>query len=196
RCVEKIKQSRAKFMDRIRKLKNDHEANESSLVNDLMETEWQEMRKENKSLPDFRSKDGAQDEVEYLLTIFDEIERELKLEEQRLLDEYEDNLRSDETELCNAVERLSTTEVICPLCQKQPLMENKAVIFCKCGLRIDTQQDCTGLSYLSQQLAEGTKIHSAECDETPQFSQLSQRQLGIENLIMSCKSCDFMFIII
>jgi len=105
---------------------------DSSLVKEVMNEEWIRLSEENKELPLWRptresctpfagleledSKDSSLDEV---LSLMDEIQRELMEEERKILARYNENLMFEEASLCAAIESLKTDEfVTCPVCKR------------------------------------------------------------------------------
>ena len=62
------------------------------------------------------SEDTSLDEV---LSLLDEIQKELMDEERSILAQYEENLKFEESSLCAAIESLGTEDsVICPVCKR------------------------------------------------------------------------------
>ncbi|CAI9740637.1 Hypothetical predicted protein [Octopus vulgaris] len=204
KCFERLRLSRAKLLDRFRQMKDEPEGEtDVELIKDIMNKEWlslwddeAELEREA-NIPLDISFIPEDENVERILEIFEEIEAELKEEEQKLLREhdlYEESYLNEEKELCSALESLTADEVVCPICKKNPLIENKGVIFCKCGLRINTEQDGFKLADVKAQLDSGIEIHNFTCDAEPEFSMMCV--LGTTNLFMTCEACDFMHIII
>ena len=150
-----------------------------------MSSELQALRKEENIEVDFI--DQMTGEIDFTLALIEEIQAEMKAEEAKMLaeiDNYETSLALEEEALCNAIEMLHTKQqVTCPICLKNTLLENKGVIFCKCGVRINTEQDGVTLDFVQHQLEEGQRQH--ECDANPQFS--IQDKYGITNLLMTCQ---------
>ncbi|RUS79169.1 hypothetical protein EGW08_013077, partial [Elysia chlorotica] len=118
-------------------------------IEDIMELEWNHM---SEKLQPQRDEDGS-NYIDDMVLLYEEVCSELKREIQNDLKREEEHLlqmqkvweaeqQYQEDELCSAVESLTTEEVICPICEKCSLIENKGVILCACGLRIDTEQDC------------------------------------------------------
>ncbi|KAL5017116.1 hypothetical protein ScPMuIL_006705 [Solemya velum] len=201
RCIDRLRQSRDKLQDRFRKI-NTNEEHGDEFIKDLMRDELKLIRREQAGSPS-NMQTGLQtieepgDDIDNILSLFDDIQAELMREEMKLLQEYDlykGSLRHEENSLCTAIERLCTVEVICPVCQKNPMMQNKSVVFCKCGMRVDTEQDCLTLTYIKQTLDDGTKQHSEACDYPPVFSVVAE--VGSNNLLMSCEECDFLHIVI
>ncbi|XP_064612799.1 RPA-interacting protein B-like isoform X2 [Liolophura sinensis] len=197
RCLEKLKSSRQKLQDRFRNIP--HQSNKS-FIKSLMKEEWHALKGDKEDLPrladqaeEFRFDDDLNN-IDSVLAIFEEIQADLMREEQRLLEEFDQSLQFDEALLCASIECLQTDELICPVCQRYPLMQNLSVIFCKCGVRIDTE-DCLSLSQVRQQLEEGMAAHNnSHCDQDPRFTVVGAA--GIQNLLMTCQGCDFMFVVI
>ncbi|XP_014777634.1 RPA-interacting protein A isoform X2 [Octopus bimaculoides] len=195
KCFERLRLSRAKLLDRFRQMKDEPEGEtDVELIKDIMNKEWlslwddeAELEREA-NIPLDISFIPEDENVERILEIFEEIEAELKEEEQKLLREhdlYEESYLNEEKELCSALELLTADEVVCPICKKNPLIENKGVIFCKCGLRINTEQDGFKLADVKAQLDSGIEIHNFTCDAEPEFSMMCV--LGTTNLFMTCE---------
>eukprot|EP00731_Ephydatia_muelleri_P023125 Em0015g708a len=192
----------------------------NTLVHDVLVKEWEKMQTENSTLqkflftPQFKPPsessceaktdvkpfdkecfDPSDDnDIEYVLSIVEELTQELMLEEERILAQHEQNTKLSEEALCAAIECLATSDVICPVCQKDVLHQNKHIIFCSCGVRLDTAQDGVTLSYIQKQLEECCAYHSGLCCGKPVFSL--EDTVGIQNIIMNCSVCDHMDIII
>jgi len=205
RCVDRLKSSRSKFLDKFRCLQNatevDMEASSSSVVQDVMLDEWNVLRREQTGLPPLKQQDDSdnldflgEEHIDEVLSVFEEIRAELLLEEQQILAEYEAGIFYDEQSLSASLKNLSQEHVICPLCQKNELMLNRGIILCACGARIDTEQDCVTLGNVQESLTQGTTAHSGQCQEKPHFSVINQ--MGIDNLLMTCQVCDYMFIVV
>ncbi|XP_021340605.1 RPA-interacting protein A-like [Mizuhopecten yessoensis] len=205
RCLERLRQSREKLQAKFRKLGDidTNKTEDDTFINDLMKDELQGMKESLKNpasqsaeVDDFDIGDLTTD-IDNVLSLFEDIQAELKLEELKLIEEferYESSLKMEEANLCSAIEKLCTEEVICPVCQKSPLLINKSVIFCQCGMRVNTEEDCLTLVHVKHLLEEGMMGHTAVCEGQAIFAVV--QDLGPQNLLMSCKSCDWMSIII
>lgn len=138
------------------------------------------------SMPDWVS------EEDIMLSIFEELESELREQEEKLIQMYE-------SELCEqreAVDRAVADEqadqqhrVFCPICCKSWLFENHGVIFCRCGFRVDTGIDGITLASLKIRLEGLTESHCAKCVATPEFKLDVQPHLTA--LLMKCEVCGF-----
>ncbi|KAL4223418.1 hypothetical protein ACF0H5_016889 [Mactra antiquata] len=198
RCLDRLRESRDKLKARFRKLPTSK--NNDMFIEELMKTEWDTLRKEHekgfKEL-DVEANGDLDLNIDQILDMFDDIQSELRQEEIRMLEEYsnyEESLQLEEECLCSAIHKLSTEEVICPLCKKHTLLTNKSVIFCQCGLRINTEQDCLTLTNVQQMLDLGLKQHSEKCESEPVFSVVVE--VGTSNLLMTCPDCDWMSVVI
>ncbi|KAK7474444.1 hypothetical protein BaRGS_00034327 [Batillaria attramentaria] len=204
RCLERLQESREELYSKRRGLKDkaggdqDEDSN-VQFINLLMSKELQALQAEQGEDCEMEMWDPFTGDIDKVLSLYAEIQLELLAEEEKLLREYEfyaDSLTQfkaqEEAALCSAMELLSAREVICPICEKNPMMENKGIIFCKCGVRINTEQDCIGLEYMHQQLDNASNAHT--CDGRPRFSLVEK--FGCTNLVMTCETCDFMHIII
>ncbi|ESO97271.1 hypothetical protein LOTGIDRAFT_231480 [Lottia gigantea] len=195
RCLDRLRGSREKLMTRFRKI--DITSEKDDFIKDIMTDELKTLKREQAKDLDIEFEDTGFNGVDLMLNLFEDIQEELKHEELRLLEEhdrYEHSLKLEENVLCSAIEKLSTDEVICPICQKSTLLLNKNIIFCSCGVRIDTEQDCISLSNVKNQLEASIYQHSLACTTDPTFSIIAD--FGTQHLLMSCQVCDAMDIIV
>lgn len=203
RCLERLRQSREQLQCRFRGIssKEMEKDTNDNFIHDLMREELKMLQRSFQASPtideDQMETDKLDFDIDDVLSLFDDIQEELIKEEKRIMEEfekYENSVKQEEKILCRAIERLSTDEVICPVCQKNQLLQNKGVIFCPCGVRVNTEQDCITLSYVKTSLEEGVNQHSVTCEGEPVFSAV--QDYGSNNLLMSCKACDWMYIVI
>ncbi|XP_025089268.1 RPA-interacting protein-like isoform X3 [Pomacea canaliculata] len=189
RCLKRLHESRDVLISKRRGLdsdilEKDQDTKNSQFIKTLMSDELKMFRDEKKEDAEMEMWDPDCGEIDVMLSVFEDIQQELRMEEVRLLKEYEvyaESLRAEEAALCSAIEQLGRGEIICPLCEKHSLLENKGVIFCKCGLRIDTEQDSIGLEFVRQQLQSAGDLH--HCETHPQFSVVED--YGCSNLVMT-----------
>ncbi|KAK0068954.1 RPA-interacting protein B-like [Biomphalaria glabrata] len=209
-CLDRLKESRNKQQSLRRHICFDNPgdaADAGATVSDIididaiMKEEWRKLQSKHFDIVENDLNGDSSDEMfAFYESIHSEIRKELEAdlikEEQRLLSLQDicDKHIQEEEELCSALSTLSTDEVICPLCEKNILLEHMGVIVCKCGLRINTEQDCITLKNVKASLEAGTSEHSESCHLRPTF-HLSQN-FGISNLLMACEVCDFLFIIV
>jgi len=203
RCQERLASSRQNLLDRFRWKEAAAEAGSArtTAIRDIVLNEWKSFTADNGTQTGL-SDDGENDEIDCVgteniddvLTVFDEITAELLREEEAILAEYEAKNRFDDEALCASVSHMTTNEVICPICQKCPLFVNKGIVFCACGVRINTEQDAVCIEMIRDNLSKAVDVHSSNCHHVPTFSVVAHP--GISNLLMTCLQCDIMYIIV
>jgi hypothetical protein len=152
--------------------------------------------------------EGEEDEldeldIEWMLQMESEILASLKSEEDDILLEYYESFREQEME---AVSEESDQEtmyathlqhmngdsskvVLCPLCTKSYLLENRSVIFCPCGFRMDSRSDSIGLRHTKQALGAVMSVHSQSgCGGTLSFTTTEMFGSGV-HLVAQCQTC-------
>jgi len=178
RCFQRLQSSRGKLVDKFRGLG----LCSDEVVDVLMTEEMGNVTKQKTCLK-LDELDDA--EINEFISIMQEIQCELLEEEKKWIEEYS---------ALSEVNNLEEDEVICPLCKRKPLHQNHSVIFCACGMRIDTQQDGLTLMHLKNSLDVGLQEHETSCSASPNFSLI---QLGDStNLVITCVACKFMYIVI
>ncbi|KAK2178683.1 hypothetical protein NP493_531g04054 [Ridgeia piscesae] len=201
RCRERLKKSRDTFLGRYRPSLATASDPSNDLVNSLMLEEWQTLHMEQAELPtlpntseELNFEKIGNENIDEVISVFEEIRAELIREERLILAEYEAGMNFDQASLSSTLDSVQTPQVICPLCQRNALSIDRGVIYCQCGARIDTEQDCVTLPYIQQNLHEGTCLHSQGCQHIPTFAVISQ--MGVDTLVMTCQACDFMYIVV
>lgn len=141
---------------------------------------------------------SAEDYVDVMQYLEQELLSDLKKEETFLLTQYEETNDFEEAALSAAVEDFYTAEVsqivICPLCKQNPLHQNKGIIFCRCGLRLDVQKEHITLDYLYGRLNEACQTHNSGCPQEPEFKMTNQ--FGLSAICLSCSQCNTFLIIV
>ncbi|KAH1179120.1 hypothetical protein KIL84_000451 [Mauremys mutica] len=188
RCVERLKNSRAKLLDRYRQAgENVHcNARAALLVQEVMEVEWQALQSVNASLPSLRRKEALSQMLEYPdeLAVLEEIQQELISQEQLTIEEYERSLQFDQDCLNAMLDSLDAgNKIICPVCKRNSLTVMSHLVLCQCGLYISTQ----GMTEqkLRSLLEDSVTEHGNQCLHNPEFSITSGME-GEDNLLMSC----------
>ncbi|NXI58396.1 RIP protein, partial [Chloroceryle aenea] len=156
------------------------------LVPEVMEQEWQRLRGAQQNLPAPAGSGALAQMLEDPdeLAVLEEIQRELILQEQSVIEEYERSLQFDEECLNAMLDGLdASNKIICPVCRKNNLTVRNHEVFCRCGLYISTQ----GMTERKlRSLLESTVTeHSQRCFHNPEFTVTS----GMEeesSLLMSC----------
>ncbi|XP_065588248.1 RPA-interacting protein [Cyrtonyx montezumae] len=207
RCLERLRSSRERLLRRYRRAGPGPGA---LLVPEVMEREWRSLQAEQRGQRELQQVGAAVGRVEpqpHLqrcafqmpadtdeLAVLDEIQQELILQEQLVIEEYEQSLQFDEECLNAILDGLDTSnKIICPVCRKNHLTVRHHSVFCQCGLDIPAQ-DMTEEKLRS--LLENTITeHSHRCLHNPEFTVTS----GMEeeaNLLMTCLVCDSWMILL
>ncbi|EDO32784.1 predicted protein [Nematostella vectensis] len=208
RCKERLRDSRQKFLGKFRQ--TDEAVGGASVIDKVMDEEWTRLSKEHADLPQWKPtrrsfrpfsnvplEPSEEADINEILSVMDEIQQELMEEEKLILAQYDENQKFEEESLCAAIEGLKTDDVICPVCKRNPLHQNKQVIFCCCGIRIDTETDCISLPYVKAEIESSVATHNSEgCGSEPTFVVSKVSGLQVSNLIMQCNDCGFLYIII
>ncbi|XP_020387700.1 RPA-interacting protein [Rhincodon typus] len=201
RCIERLKNSRAKLLDRYRHVGENSNCslNGSFLVQEVMDEEWRALKARD---DDFQSlwKKGSLTEVLNTLEDINElaelekIQQELLSEEQAIIEEYEASLRFDEACLNAMIDGFDVPDrIICPLCNRNYLNVSNDFITCLCGMCI-TAREVTVQQFRAL-LEYSVTEHSTLCAHCPSFSVVN----GIEaepTLLMSCQACDYLSVIL
>ncbi|XP_010192564.1 PREDICTED: RPA-interacting protein, partial [Mesitornis unicolor] len=171
RCMERIRSSRAKLLDRYRQAGERvcGPAAGTLLVRAGVEQD-------------------AMVEDPDELAVLEEIQQELIMQEQSVIEEYERRMQFDEECLMAMLDGLDASDkVICPVCRKNNLTVRSHSVLCQCGLYISTQ----GMTEEKLRLLLENTVteHSLRCWHNPEFTVTS----GMEeeaSLLMSCPVCD------
>eukprot|EP00037_Helgoeca_nana_P013195 m.121220 g.121220 ORF g.121220 m.121220 type:complete len:280 (-) comp21885_c0_seq7:249-1088(-) len=102
-------------------------------------------------------------ELDYLELVFSEIAKELQIEEQHMIAEYERDARAceDETRDCVKSDEFARSDgVVCPICTKNWLLQRLNAIFCSCGFRYDAGHGGVSLQTLKNCLELAADQHS------------------------------------
>lgn len=192
KCLERLRNSRGRLVDQFRGLST----NDTNTVESVMSEEWQNMCEDEIPLPSSKNpvflKDTNDNEINEIISFMEEIQKELIEEEKRLIAEHQYMLEMASLE--SAVDSYEQDEVICPICKKHPLLQNCSIIFCKCGIRIDTERDGLTLVHLKKELDAGLELHANNCTCSPDFCLLTVAKMT--NLAITCDVCSFMFLVI
>lgn len=195
RCLTRLRNSREKLLQRFRGNLQDGEdqspESSRSIVQDVLREEWKQMERD-KELMSFGGDESG--EFEEILSLMEDMQAELMMEEAAMIAEVEHHLRLEQEQLNISAETFSLDGVICPVCRCNHLMLNKGIFFCSCGLRVDSKQDGFTLQNVKKLLEDAVSEHALQCSNSPQFCPIDMG--GGENLVMVCQTCDAMTIII
>ncbi|KAG9281704.1 RPA-interacting protein [Astyanax mexicanus] len=205
RCMERLKNSRSRLLEKYRQMSEMSECtgtSESSLlVQEVMEMEWNTLKSANQSLPSLWKKTGVKDMYsdpqEYdELAILEEIQQELMSQERSIIEEYHKSQQYEEQYLNVVVEGMEEDgKLICPVCHVNNLTVNSHFTSCVCGLYINTVGRNVTPEVLQHLLEARVTEHMEECFQNPTFSVASNID-GSANLMISCKVCDYLSIVL
>uniref|UniRef100_UPI00398F73DD RPA-interacting protein n=1 Tax=Pristiophorus japonicus TaxID=55135 RepID=UPI00398F73DD len=201
RCVERLKNSRAKLLDKYRHLGENASCslNRSFLVREVMEEEWSALKALDRDFPSLWKKGSLAEVLNTLENInelaeLEEIQQELLSEEHAIIKEYEASLHFDEACLNAILDGFDVPDrLICPVCNRNYLNVSSDFITCPCGMCINTRE--MSVQQFRAALEHGVTEHSGQCAHCPSFSLVD----GIEaetTLLMSCRACDYLSVIL
>eukprot|EP01114_Cavostelium_apophysatum_P003959 TRINITY_DN14091_c0_g1_i1.p1 TRINITY_DN14091_c0_g1~~TRINITY_DN14091_c0_g1_i1.p1 ORF type:complete len:236 (+),score=23.35 TRINITY_DN14091_c0_g1_i1:108-815(+) len=132
---------------------------------------------------------SSEDYVDIMHFLEEELQKDLVKEEQAILNKYEEMNNFENAALQAAIEGYyssSSTIVICPICRKNQLLQNKGIIFCSCGLRLNVKNDIS-LANLQTLLIDSYQAHGGTCSFEPNF--VMETNFGITALCLRCSRC-------
>ncbi|XP_051966290.1 RPA-interacting protein [Xyrauchen texanus] len=202
RCVERLKNSRSKLLEKFRQIEDGTgESKSSLLVQEVMEEEWSALQSSNQSLPSLWNGSGirdvytAQHEFDELAA-FEEIQQELIAQELLILEEYQNSMQYEEQYLNSMLEGMEQCgEIICPICHANNLTVNSHFTSCPCGLYINTIGRNVTSEVLQNLLERRVMEHMEDCLHNPTFSMAFNTN-GSPNLMISCKVCDYLSVVL
>lgn len=199
RCVERLKNSRSRLLEKYRQL---GDATKSSLlVQEVMEMEWSALQSANQRLPSLWKKDGISDlygdvQEQDELAVLEEIQQELVSQELSIIDEYHKSLQYEEKYFSSVVDGMEEEgKLICPICHVNNLTVNTHFTSCPCGLYIKTVGRNITADVLQHLLELRVTEHLEDCLHNPIFSVASNVD-GAASLMLSCKVCDYLAIVL
>ncbi|XP_036436419.1 RPA-interacting protein [Colossoma macropomum] len=202
RCVERLKNSRSRLLEKYRQMSDCTGGSKSSLlVQEVMEMEWNALQSSNQSLPSLWRKDGIKDMYSDMqendeLAILEEIQQELMSQERSIIEEYHKSQQYEEQYLSVVVDGMEEDgKLICPVCHVNNLTVNSHFTSCPCGLYINTMGRNITPEVLQRLLEARVTEHMEDCLQNPVFSVASNME-GSPNLMISCKACDYLSIVL
>eukprot|EP01091_Cochliopodium_minus_P001769 TRINITY_DN11748_c0_g1_i1.p1 TRINITY_DN11748_c0_g1~~TRINITY_DN11748_c0_g1_i1.p1 ORF type:complete len:235 (+),score=61.13 TRINITY_DN11748_c0_g1_i1:35-706(+) len=186
KCINRIKNTRTQMISKLREKKSTTKKQLGELINNEIH---------NNSFNNLREEEYIE-----LMTILErELLEDLEKEEREILLQYSEQVGSSEDKIWEEdIENYYTMNqndfVVCPICTKNQLFENRNVIFCKCGFRLNTKFDQIGLGYLGSRLKLLSRQHSENCMENPNFCVNNMG--GSSVLSLSCKKCNTFEVVI
>ncbi|XP_021164409.2 RPA-interacting protein isoform X1 [Fundulus heteroclitus] len=213
RCVDRLKNSRAKLLDRYRQM-GESSPGASIMVQEVMEEEWSALRSEHHRLPSLWGPHGLpevchrhiqqnrlscqmfgvtneRDE----LAVLEEIQQELMSQEMSIIEEYERDLQFEQQYISSVVEGMDEVHIICPICRMKNLSINSYFISCPCGLYINTKKRNISPDVLQRLLESRVSEHMENCLHNPVFSVTPSTESSTM-LMISCKACDYLSVVL
>ncbi|KAM3864094.1 RPA-interacting protein [Diretmus argenteus] len=203
RCVDRLKNSRSRLLEKYRQVGEGQQRHAGSfLVQEVMEEEWTALQSQDRGLPPPWGADGigqlfgAMKEYDEL-AVLEEIQQELMSYELSIINEYERNQQFEEKYISSMVEGMEEEEmqIICPICHMYNLNINSHFISCLCGLYINTRQRNVTPEVLRCLLESRVSEHMEDCLHNPVFS-IAANTDGSPNLMISCKACDYLSVVL
>ncbi|NP_001187855.1 RPA-interacting protein [Ictalurus punctatus] len=170
----------------------------SLLVQEVMEVEWSALQSANQRLPSLWKKDGMYRDVQEHdeLAVLEEIQQELISQELSIIEEYHKSQQYEELYLDSIVDGMEEDgKLICPVCHANNLTVNSHFTSCPCGLYINTVGRNITADVLQHLLELRVTEHLEYCLQNPIFSVASSVDGG-PNLMMSCRVCDYLTIVL
>ncbi|XP_030648871.1 RPA-interacting protein [Chanos chanos] len=202
RCVERLKNSRSRLLEKYRQMGDSIvAAKRSLLVQEVMEMEWNVLKSADSRLPSLWPKDGIGDMNSVMqeydeLAVLEEIQQELISQELSIIEEYEKSQQEEEQYLNSVVEGMEENGyVICPVCHVNKLTVNSHFTSCPCGLYINTVGRNVTAEVLQRLLETRLTEHMEECLRNPVFS-VTPNTDGSANLMISCQVCDYLSVVL
>ncbi|XP_068193419.1 RPA-interacting protein isoform X2 [Antennarius striatus] len=202
RCVDRLKNSRSRLLERYRQMGESQNlpAGTSIIVQEVMEDEWTALRSEDQRLPPLWGPEGTAEMFSGMkehdeLAVLEEIQQELMSQEMSIIEEYERNLRFEQQYISSVVEEMDETYIICPICHTRNLNIDSDFISCPCGLYINTKEKNITPDVLLHLLESRVSEHTESCLHNPAFFVAPNFDCP-SNLMMSCKVCDYLSIVL
>ncbi|KAL7838120.1 hypothetical protein AOLI_G00265240 [Acnodon oligacanthus] len=202
RCVERLKNSRSRLLEKYRQMSDcTGDSKSSLLVQEVMEMEWNALQSANQSLPSLWRKDGIKDMYSDMQeydeqAVLEEIQQELMSQERSIIEEYHKSQQYEERYLNVVVDGMEDDgKLICPVCHVNNLTVNSHFISCPCGLYINTMGRNITPEVLQHLLEARVTEHMEDCLQNPVFSVASNME-GSPNLMISCKACDYLSVVL
>ncbi|MEQ2187678.1 hypothetical protein GOODEAATRI_007044 [Goodea atripinnis] len=203
RCVDRLKNSRSKLLDRYRQMGEDQPRRSSGtsiIVQEVMEEEWSVLQSEDQSMPSLWGPDGMAEMFSVMkecdeLAVLEEIHQELMSQEMSIIEEYERNLQFEQQYISSVVEGMDEMHIICPICHMNNLTINSYFISCPCGLYINTKKQNITPDVLQHLLESRVSEHMEDCLHNPVFSVAPSTESS-PTLLISCEACDYLSVVL
>ncbi|KAK5856827.1 hypothetical protein PBY51_008397 [Eleginops maclovinus] len=204
RCVDRLRNSRSRLLERYRQSAEVcGPSGASTIVQEVMEEEWSFLQEEDRRLPSLWGPDGRAEMLGLMkeydeLAVLEEIQQELRSQELSIIEELERDLQFEQQYINCVVEGLEEQQdrhIICPLCHMNNLTINSHFVSCCCGLYINTKNQNITPDLLRCLLESRVSEHMEDCLHNPVFSVAPPTD-GSPSLMISCKVCDYLSIVL
>ncbi|XP_070779695.1 RPA-interacting protein [Enoplosus armatus] len=203
RCVDRLKNSRSRLLERYRQMGESQQRSGSGasiIVQEVMEEEWTALQSEDRRLPSLWGPDGMAEMFSVMreydeLAVLEEIQQELLSQETSIIEEYERNVQFEQQYISSVVEGMEEMHIICPVCHTNNLNINSHFISCLCGLYMNTKKRNITPDILRHLLESRVSEHMEDCLLNPVFS-VAPNTDSSPNLMISCKVCDYLSIVL
>ncbi|XP_041868023.1 RPA-interacting protein [Melanotaenia boesemani] len=205
RCVDRLKNSRSRLLERYRQMGESQQHSSSGtsiIVQEVMEEEWTALQSEDQRLPSLWGPQGLTEMFDFMkeydeLAVLEEIQQELISQEMSIIEEYERNLQFEQQYISSLVEDLEEMHIICPVCHTNNLSINNYFFSCPCGLYINTKKRNITPDVLQHLLQSRLSEHMEDCLHNPVFSVAANVEPeSSANLMISCKVCDYLSVVL
>eukprot|EP00043_Microstomoeca_roanoka_P029634 m.22591 g.22591 ORF g.22591 m.22591 type:complete len:228 (+) comp9335_c0_seq1:206-889(+) len=194
KCREELKRRRQQGLDRSRDL------SQASVIQDVMQSQWASFGADAETQLEQIAEEDSELDQDSLIQLWESIAQELLFEESVQALEQDDmeaeraevELKLEEEQLLQTVQSAEGVQVACPVCLRSLLKQTKCVIWCDCGLALNTQNDSMTLRDFGSMLNQTLEAHSSTgCHGQLMFSA-NQEMLGssFSLLMCQCNVCD------
>lgn len=105
-------------------------------------------------------------------------------------------MQYEERYINSVLEGMETSgRIICPVCHANNLTVNSHFTSCPCGLYVNTIGRSVTVEVLQSLLERRVTEHMEDCLHNPSFS-MSFSADGSPNLMISCKVCDYLSVVL
>lgn len=180
-CIARVKERRAEHLQRVRaNAASRHQQQYPYDADD--DNDDDDLRRVCADLFPFLSADDA---LELELQVEASLRADVDTERFHLL--LQSAREFDDAALAAAVAAPDLSPLSCPICHVHNVQVAHGVVFCQCGLRINTHGERVDLDAVQRLLAEAVDGHALVCDAPPRF--VVHDQFGLQALYFQCDRC-------
>jgi hypothetical protein len=183
-CVERVKQRRAEHLQRVREKAMRQQRDEYLFYQYDADDDNDDVDLRRVCADLFPSL-SADEYLELQLQVEESLRVDVETERFRLL--LQSAREFDDAALAATVDAPELSPLSCPICRVGNVQVAHGVVFCQCGLRINTHGERVELDAVQRLLCEAVDGHAQVCDAPPQF--VVQDQFGLQALYFQCDRC-------